>query len=88
MSATDMGDVIRSFQVVHNLFVVTKCRYKVRIREDGERLRQLVGEAYEAFEIRIAKGAVSKDCVHILVGSPPNMAPSEFMRRIKGHTSS
>ena len=31
---------------------------------------------------------VSKDHVHILVSAPPNMAPSEIMRRIKGNTAS
>ena len=31
---------------------------------------------------------VSKDHVHIPVSSPPEMAPSEIMRRIKGRTAS
>ncbi|RFC35225.1 MAG: Transposase IS200 like [Candidatus Nitrotoga sp. LAW] len=48
----------------------------------------MVRETCEAFEIRIVKGVVSKDHVHILVSCPPNMAPSEIMRRIKGRTSS
>jgi len=47
-----------------------------------------VRETCEAFEIGIVKGAVSKDHVHILASCPPTMAPSEIMRRIKGHTSS
>ena len=34
------------------------------------------------------KGVVSHDHIHILVSSPPDMAPSEIMRRIKGRTSS
>ena len=51
-------------------------------------IRDLVRETCEAFEIRIVKGVVSKDHVHILVSCPPNMAPSEIMRRIKGRTSS
>lgn len=40
------------------------------------------------FEIRIVRGVVSKDHVHMLVSAPPNLAPSEIMRRIKGRTSS
>ena len=52
------------------------------------RIRELVRQTCEAFEIRILKGAVSKDHVHILVSAPPNMAPSEIMRRIKGRSSS
>ncbi len=51
-------------------------------------MRELVRQTCEAFEIQILKGVVSKDHVHILVSAPPNMAPSEIMRRIKGRTSS
>jgi len=53
----------------------------------AERVRELVRETCEAFEIRIVKGVV-KDHIHILVSCPPEMAPSEIMRRIKGRTSS
>ena len=56
--------------------------------EVAERVRELVRETCEAFEIRIVKGVVSKDHVHILTSCPPTMAPSEIMRRIKGRTSS
>ncbi len=56
--------------------------------EVGERVRERVRETCEAFEIRIVKGAISQDHVHILVSCPPDMAPSEIMRRIKGRTSS
>jgi putative transposase len=54
----------------------------------AERIRELVRETCEAFEIRIVKGVVSKGHVHILASCPPTMAPSEIMRRIKGRTSS
>lgn len=48
----------------------------------------LVRQTCESFEIRILKGVVSKDHVHSVVSAPPNMAPSEIMRRIKGRSSS
>jgi putative transposase len=53
-----------------------------------ERVRELVRQTCEAFEIRIVKGVVSKEHVHILVSAPPELAPSEVMRRIKGRTAS
>ena len=53
----------------------------------GQRVRELVRQTCDAFEIRIIKGVVSKDHVHILVSAPPEMAPSEMMRRIKGRTA-
>ena len=76
------------FQIEYHFAWVTKYRYKVLQGELAERVRDLVRETCEAFEIRIVKGVVSKDHVHILVSSPPTLAPSEIMRRIKGKTSS
>jgi len=58
---------------------------------DGEialRVKELVRQTCEAFEIKIISGVVSKDHVHMFVSAPPTMAPSEIMRRIKGRTSS
>ena len=53
----------------------------------ASRLRELVRQVCEQLEIQILRGVVSKDHVHILVSAPPNLAPSEIMRRIKGRTS-
>ncbi len=74
------------FQIENHFVWVTKYRYKVLKGEVVERVRELVRQSCEAFEIRIIRGVVSKDHVHILVSAPPNMAPSEIMRRIKGRT--
>lgn len=52
------------------------------------RVRELIRQTCEAFEIRIISGVVSKDHIHIFVSAPPTMAPSEIMRRIKGRTAS
>jgi putative transposase len=75
------------FQIEYHFVWVTKYRYKVLEGEIAERVRELVRQTCEAFEIKIVKGVVSKDHVHILVSCPPTMAPSEIMRRIKGRTS-
>jgi putative transposase len=76
------------FQMKYHFVWVTKYRNKVLRGEERERLRERVQETCEAFENRIVKGAVSQEHVHILVSCPPNRAPSEIMRRIKGRTSS
>ena len=76
------------YQIEYHFVWVTKYRYKVLTLEVAERVRELVRQVCTTFEIRIVKGVVSKDHVHILVSAPPNMAPSEIMRRIKGNTSS
>ena len=76
------------FQIEYHFVWVTKYHYKVLMGEIGERVRELVRETCEAFEIRIVKGVVSKGYVHILTSCPPDMAPGEIMRRIKERTSS
>jgi putative transposase len=76
------------YNIQYHFVWVTKYRYKALVGEVGLSVRQLVRQTCETFEIRILSGVVSKDHVHILVSAPPNMAPSEIMRRIKGRSSS
>ena len=76
------------FDIEYHFVWVTKYRYKVLQGDVALRVRELVRQTCEAFEIRILSGAVSKDHVHILVSAPPTMAPSEIMRRIKGRSAS
>jgi putative transposase len=76
------------FKIEYHFVWVTKYRYPVLRGEIAERVRELVRQTCQAFEIRIVTGVVSKDHVHILVSAPPNLAPSEIMRRIKGRTAS
>ena len=74
---------------VHYHFVfVTKYRYQVLTGDVALKVRELIRQTCAAFDIDIISGVVSKDHVHLLLSSPPNMAPSEIMRRIKGRTSS
>ncbi|SJM90428.1 conserved hypothetical protein [Crenothrix polyspora] len=76
------------FKIEYHFVWVTKYRYQVLKGDIALRVRELVKQTCEAFEIRILKGVVSKDHVHILVSAPPALAPSEIMRRIKGRTAS
>ena len=76
------------YPIEYHVVWVTKYRYKALTGDIAKRVRGLVRQTCEAFEIRIVRGVVSKDPVHILVSAPANMAPSEIMRRVKGRTSS
>ena len=75
------------YHIEYHFVWVTKYRYKVLTGDVGLRVRELIRQTCEAFEIRILKGVISQDHVHILVSVPPNLAPSEIMRRIKGRSS-
>lgn len=75
------------FNIEYHFVWVTKYRYQVLKGDIALRVRELVRQTCEAFEIRIISGVVSKDHVHIFVSAPPTMAPSEIMRRIKGRSA-
>ena len=75
------------FNIEYHFVWVTKYRYQVLKGDIALRVRELVRQTCEAFEIRILGGVVSKDHVHIFVSAPPTMAPSEIMRRIKGRSA-
>ena len=76
------------YKIEYHFVWVTKYRYQVLQGDLAVRVRDLVRQVCERFEIQILRGVVSKDHVHILVSAPPEIAPSEIMRRIKGRTSS
>ena len=67
---------------------MTKYRYQILKGDVGLKIRELIRQTCEVFEIEILKGVVSKDHVLLFVSAPPNLAPSEIMRRIKGRNAS
>ncbi len=75
------------FKIQYHFVLVTKYRYKVLKGDVALKVRELIRQTCEAFEIEILQGVVSKDPIHMLVSAPPNLAPSEIMRRIKGRSS-
>src|SRR5918911_2923864 len=66
---------------------VTKYRYHVRTGDIQKRCRTLLVQICDAEDIRILKGVVSKDHVHMLIEYPPSKAVSDIVKRLKGRTS-
>ena len=75
------------YKIQYHFVFVTKYRYKVLRGDVGLKVRELIRQTCEAFEIEIIKGVISHDYVHIFVSAPPSLAPSEIMRRIKGRSA-
>ena len=75
------------YKIEYHFVWVTKYRYRLLTGDVSVRVRDLVRQTCEMFEIEILRGVVSGDHVHILVSAPPTISPSEIMRRIKGRTS-
>ena len=70
-----------------HLVWVTKYRYPVLQGEIKQRCRDLIIQICDAEDIRILKGVVSKDHVHMLMEYPPSKSISEIVKRLKGRTS-
>ena len=66
---------------------VTKYRYHVLKGDIQKRCRVLLVQICDAEDVRILKGVVSKDHVHMLVEYPPSLPVSNLVKRLKGRTS-
>ncbi len=66
---------------------VTKYRYPVLKGELQKRCRELIIQICDAEDIRILKGVVSKDHVHMHIEYPPSKAISDIVKKLKGRVS-
>lgn len=71
---------------VHVVFC-TKYRYRVLRGEVQERCRDLIRQVCDALDVRLLKGVVSSDHVHLHLSYPPKHSVSEIVRRIKGRSA-
>jgi putative transposase len=72
------------YKIEYHFVWVTKYRYHVLQGDLGQRVRELVRQTCDQFEIQIMRGVVSKDHAHILVLAPPDISPPDIIRRVKG----
>jgi len=66
---------------------VTKYRYHVLKGEIQKRCRELIIQICDAEDIRILKGVVSKDHVHMHIEYPPSKSISDIVKKLKGRVS-
>ena len=66
---------------------VTKYRYHVLQGDIQKRCRSVLIQICDAEDVRILKGVISKDHVHMLLEYPPSLAVSDLVKRLKGRTS-
>ena len=72
--------------MVHIVWV-TKYRYPVLRGDIQKRCRELIIQVSDAEDVRILKGVVSKDHVHMHIEYPPKLSISDFVKRVKGRSS-
>ena len=86
MSKIRKGSHTKSWLTVHLIFV-TKYRYKVLKGDIKTRCRDLLRQDCNALELRILKGIVSSDHVHMHIEYPPRLSVSEISKQLKGRSS-
>jgi len=76
---------------VHQLHIhvvwSTKYRYGVLTGDIQLRCRDLIRQCCDSLDVRILKGVVSKDHVHLHLGYPPKLSVSDMIKRIKGRSA-
>lgn len=74
------------FDIKYHFVWITKYRYKILRGRVAERARDLLRQICQAREVVIVRGAVSPDHIHMLVSSPPDMAPAKIVQYLKGRS--
>ncbi|MFT4607538.1 MAG: putative transposase [Gammaproteobacteria bacterium] len=69
-----------------HLVWVTKYRYPVLTGDTHKRCRKLLIQICDAEDVRILKGVVSKDHVHMHIEYPPRLSISDLVKRMKGRS--
>ena len=75
------------YDIQYHFVWVTKYRYHVLRGEVAERARELIRQSCMSRDVKIVRGHVSKDHIHILVSCPPTLSPAKVMQYLKGRSS-
>jgi|SRR5690606_41183397 len=65
----------------------TKYRYSVLKGEVQLRCRDLLRQTCDSLDVKILKGVVSKDHIHLHLSYPPKLSVSDLVRRLKGRSA-
>ena|SRR5687768_2776364 len=81
----------RSSHSVYELHVhvvwSTKFRYAVLTGDVQLRCRDLLRQSCDSLDVRILKGVVSKDHIHLHLSYPPKLSVSDVVKRLKGRSA-
>ena len=75
------------YDIKYHFVWITKYRYPVLKGKVGYRLRDLLKQGCDAKGIKVIKGSIVKDHVHMLLSCPTNLSPSQIMQYLKGRSS-
>ncbi len=70
-----------------HIICITKYRYHVLQGEVQLRCRDILRQICNSLDIKILKGSLSKDHVHMHLSYPPQISISDIVKRLKGRSS-
>ncbi len=86
-----MAEIRKGSHSVYELHVhivwSTKYRYAVLRGDVQKRCRDLIRQVCDSMDIRILKGVVSKDHVHLHLSYPAKISVSDIVKRLKGRSA-
>ncbi len=86
-----METLRKSTHSVHQLHVhlvwSTKYRFAVLRGDIQLRCRDLIRQVCDSMDVRVLKGVVSKDHVHLHLSYPPKISVSDLVKRLKGRSA-
>ena len=75
------------YEIHVHLVWSTKYRLAALKGEVQIRCRDLLRQTCDSLDVRVLKGVVSKDHIHLLISYPPKLSISELVRRLKGRSA-
>jgi putative transposase len=74
-------------RITAHIVWVTKYRYHVLIGDVQKRCRDILIQICDSEDVKILKGVVSKDHIHMHIEYSPKQSVSEIVKRLKGNSS-
>ncbi len=75
------------YDIKYHIVWITKYRKPVLTGVVAERIRELIRQICQENEVTIIKGHVSKDHIHLMLSSNPNLSISKLVQKLKGVSS-
>lgn len=74
-------------RITAHIVWVTKYRYHVLTGDIQKRCRDILLQICDSEDVKILKGVVSKDHIHMHIEYSPKQSVSEIVKRLKGNSS-
>ena len=75
------------YDLKYHIVWITKYRKGVLGGEIGLRARELIRQTCATLDVKIEKGHIAVDHIHLLVSVPPSLSESNLVQRLKGRSS-